>query len=303
MSHNIYRNRRDLGELPSTQGLLATSYSRYVYNGYKYDSNPLIDRILIDYLDVRNTHYSESYKQWALSIIKNWLQPTYIDSSTTGYAYNTFIIGQNKTTADFFYLFRFNSNLIENDALEGMHGIDRIDIEGIIYNQRYLPNHTYLGTGYIIASHSAAFSSFNTIFRIQSNHLIGELSYINNQFISYYQFRNNQLSNKIPNSNIRAQYYWFQNNTSITDIDGYAFIHTNALDYNLSNCSLSLASVNGLFQNLNNYFSSNAPIKNLFVNISGGSNASPTGGINNTDIVSLGDIYLANSKFLSITIN
>jgi hypothetical protein len=69
-------------------------------------------------------------------------------------------------------------------------------------------------------------------------------------------------------------------------------------------CGLNLATVDNLFSSLNTYFSANAPIKDLAVNTSAGTNASPTGGAANTDIVNLDTVVYPNAGFdFTFTIN
>lgn len=67
--------------------------------------------------------------------------------------------------------------------------------------------------------------------------------------------------------------------------------------YNISNCALNLTTVDNIFSNINTYMSANAPTNDLTVNTSGGSNAIPTGGAANTDIVNLDTIVYPNAGF------
>lgn len=74
--------------------------------------------------------------------------------------------------------------------------------------------------------------------------------------------------------------------------------------YAVAGCALPVAQVDNIFSILNTFFSANAPIKNLSVNTSGGTNASPTGGSSNTDLVNLRDVEYPNAGFtFTATIN
>lgn len=79
-----------------------------------------------------------------------------------------------------------------------------------------------------------------------------------------------------------------------------AFLRT----YNASNCALNLSSVDSLFADLNSFFSVTAPGDSLTVDVSGGTNASPTGGSSNTDLVNLRDVvYPAAGRTFTAIIN
>lgn len=55
----------------------------------------------------------------------------------------------------------------------------------------------------------------------------------------------------------------------------------------IQNCAVSTSSVNALLSFLNTYFSANAPTQNLTFTANGGTNGSPTGGVNNVDLINL----------------
>lgn len=63
------------------------------------------------------------------------------------------------------------------------------------------------------------------------------------------------------------------------------------------NTALSQASVDGIYSSLNTFFSSNTPIKNLSVRTDLGTNAIPTGGSSNIDIVNLDTVVYPNAGF------
>ena len=67
--------------------------------------------------------------------------------------------------------------------------------------------------------------------------------------------------------------------------------------YDVAGCALPQAEVDEIFSFLNTFFSSNTPIKNLTVRTNGGTNASPTGGAANTDIVNLDTVVYPATAF------
>lgn len=68
-------------------------------------------------------------------------------------------------------------------------------------------------------------------------------------------------------------------------------------------CALTQTTVNSLFSSLNAFFSVNTPIKNLTVYANAGTNASPTGGHSNTDIVALVAKFTASGFTFTYLIN
>jgi hypothetical protein len=91
---------------------------------------------------------------------------------------------------------------------------------------------------------------------------------------------------------------------SFTEFSNFQFISTNLANIAADINNLDQTSVDGLFAALNTYFSTHTPIKNFNITIDGGTNASPTGGSSNTDIVNLRDvIYPAAGFTFSATIN
>lgn len=74
-------------------------------------------------------------------------------------------------------------------------------------------------------------------------------------------------------------------------------------EFNFSANALNRASIDAFFSKLNTFYMSNAPTVNLTVNTSLGTNAVPTGGANNTDILSLTTIFTNAGKVFSYSIN
>lgn len=79
---------------------------------------------------------------------------------------------------------------------------------------------------------------------------------------------------------------------------------TTLANYWAGSCALNLTTVDLIFSSLNTFFSSNAPTVNLNVQTHGGTNASPTGGASNTDLVNLRDVVYPNAgKTFTANIN
>lgn len=74
---------------------------------------------------------------------------------------------------------------------------------------------------------------------------------------------------------------------SLSSIIWGGAITTGIGEITFSNCALPIAQVDAAFAFVNSFFQVSTPIKNLVVNMEGGTNGSPTGGANNTDILAL----------------
>lgn len=86
--------------------------------------------------------------------------------------------------------------------------------------------------------------------------------------------------------------------TSLTDFPANKFTSVGA-----QNNALDSISVDLILHQLNVAFTASAPTANLSVSLNGGTNASPTGGNANTDIVSLNAIFATTTYLLTISIN
>ena len=88
-----------------------------------------------------------------------------------------------------------------------------------------------------------------------------------------------------------------QVNPNLVNLQSPTIYGTGLSVYTANDCALNLVSVNEIFSTLNIYFSANAPTGNLSVNVGSGTNASPTGGASNTDLVNLRDVVYPNAGF------
>jgi len=68
-------------------------------------------------------------------------------------------------------------------------------------------------------------------------------------------------------------------------------------------CALTQTNVDALFANLNIFYTTNTPTRNVTVAISGGTNATPTGGASNTDIVNIKANFVTAGYVCTITTN
>jgi hypothetical protein len=66
---------------------------------------------------------------------------------------------------------------------------------------------------------------------------------------------------------------------------------------------MTLTNVNNLFLNLDTYYSLVTPVRNVTVTINGGTNASPTGGVLNTNIVNLKANFITAGFVFTVLIN
>ena len=135
-------------------------------------------------------------------------------------------------------------------------------------------------------------SDLTNIFFSANVNTIADLRHVINSITSI------DLSNVI----LSNQYLAFLNSalTSIS-MPGYT---TAVSNIDINGCGLDLTTVNSWLSSLNTFMSSNAPISNLSLNLSGGTNASPTGGASNTDLVNLRDVVYPNAGFtFTATIN
>jgi hypothetical protein len=74
-------------------------------------------------------------------------------------------------------------------------------------------------------------------------------------------------------------------------------------EFKASNCALDVATVDSIFAKLNAWYTLHPPTANLIVNVEGGTNASPTGGGSNSDILNLISIFATAGKVFSYLIN
>jgi hypothetical protein len=130
------------------------------------------------------------------------------------------------------------------------------------------------------------------------------------------------ISNPTSSRNIN-HYYAYSCNvkkfdlSTLTGINGDLRVYSNANDTALvfptltgqfttidaHNNALNQNSVDQLFIKLDAWYTAHAPTANLSINVGGGTNASPTGGSANVNIVHLNAIFNAVPKLLSITKN
>lgn len=112
----------------------------------------------------------------------------------------------------------------------------------------------------------------------------------------------NQFSGALPNFNSCTSLITFScHNNQFTSITGIP--NAKMTICNLYNNALDQVSVDLVFYQLDTIFSASAPTSNLAVNINLGTNASPTGGMINTNIIHLGNIFTSALKLLTININ
>jgi len=123
------------------------------------------------------------------------------------------------------------------------------------------------------------------------------------QTLSLCSITNTQISSlDLSNFTVTAFYCYFYNNPNLSSVS-MPTITANMQLIRGYNCALSQASVDSIFSYLNTFFSSTTPIKSLDVQLNGGTNASPTGGANNADILNLISIYNAAGFTFTYTIN
>src|SRR3989304_4410919 len=97
-----------------TNSLIIANMNALGFGGakHKYDPDAWIDKMLISYFDTINAHFDVTSKNAYLPVLQARLQPSYVDTVTTGYLYNTFgPAGQNKTVCDWIISFNITNNL------------------------------------------------------------------------------------------------------------------------------------------------------------------------------------------------
>lgn len=155
-------------------------------------------------------------------------------------------------------------------------------------------------------------------FRVYNCNLTGTLDVSNITFTSEFRTHANSNLSAITfstNSNNAGIFSVDRCNLNTLDLSNWTVssrlvLHTNSLtslilpnitvglsEYLVYENSLPLSAIDLIFSSLNTYFSTNTPIKDLTVNTSGGTNASPTGGSSNTDIVNLDTVVYPNAGF------
>lgn len=273
MSHNIYRNRRDLGSIISTDKLLATDYRRYI---------PKIDEPL---LTLRTFASSGS----------NAFDPTFIVSSGTLH----WDLGDGNTidSNSFTYSYADSSEKVVKlykGTTTGALSITGIDlntdrISGVLdlsiftnlSGNLLLYSNNYTGhflTSVILPTTSEIFTSFYiSLCGITPSLDCTPLTNLGGTFSCY----NNTTLNHLYLPTINRQF-----DTVRAD-----------------SCALDVTSVDSIFSKLNTWYLSHTPTANLSINTSGGTNGSLTGGSSNSDLVSLQSIFAGAGKLLNASYN
>lgn len=91
--------------------------------------------------------------------------------------------------------------------------------------------------------------------------------------------------------------------TSLSTVIWGGSITTGVSEANFINCALPTAQVDALYAYFNAYFQTVTPTQNLTINTSGGTNGSPTGGANNTDILALVARFASFGRTFTFAIN
>lgn len=94
-----------------------------------------------------------------------------------------------------------------------------------------------------------------------------------------------------------ATFIRYSGNSNLVTVTSPTSYNTALTSVNGSLCAMNLASVNEVFSKLNTFMSANAPTADCIVLVNGGTNASPTGGSSNTDLVNLRDVVYPNAGF------
>jgi len=293
-----------------------------------------VDLIITDH-KAKNSHIPDAYyEEHYRPVLEEFLSADYEDDETTGYYVNTFgPTGLNTILADFFLLFFWNPLEVFGTALavtegEGFYGgTYRQNIEGKVYNQGAKPNHTYLGIGTIILSkldwsdttylapehyylvrylpsfyYLPNFKLYTSSNRLKAN----MTSYAFNQVVSEIILYSNMFTGIAPKI---VGYYVIKNNY-FTDIDLANTVFTTTLAMiDVSQNTLTSATLDELFSMLNTFFSTHTPTMNLIIHTEGDGNGDVTGVITeevwseNADIVGLRASFASAGKTLTITYN
>jgi len=124
-------------------------------------------------------------------------------------------------------------------------------------------------------------------------------------------------------SSIITAYYCYSNALTSLDLSGLSNIGTDLRGYSntglttltlptinrqftnidFHNCALNTASVDAIFAKLNAWYSAHTPTADLSIILNQGTNARPTGGTSNTDLVNLQANFTGAGKFLSVSLH
>jgi len=122
-------------------------------------------KIIGDHRAINNHIPSAYYNEYYRPVLNEVLSPTYEDSEGIGYYYNKYgPAGLNKDKADFLLLFFIWNSWAAYDATQitDASGV-RLNVEGIIYNQRTRPDHTFNGKEYFIINYEDDLSVLNSL--------------------------------------------------------------------------------------------------------------------------------------------
>lgn len=248
-------------------------------------------KIAYDYVYIRNSHINTPSEQLLIY--------DYIVSKLTNEDYWKNNFG-NKTVADWFYFFRFNSTTSARVNFK-TGAIFRWDIDGTIYYQNDVPVQSKgTGNGYIILSATDGFEGWGFA-NLAACTLTGSLPNFKSSGILTTQFQNNLITGKLLLS-INSLYTSMQVQTN--DFTELVTLPSPATTiYNAASNNLTTNKIDEFLYRLNSERQLIPPSANLTLNLSGVGMGSPTGGALNTDLVSLLAVFTTVGRVFNFTIN
>lgn len=269
MSRNIYRNRRDLGEIISTDKLLATDYRRYV---------PVLEEPILQFY-TKASSASDAFDP-AFTVSSGILKWDLGDGNTLD-------------SNSFSHSYADNSQKlvrVYKGTTSGGNSITGIDLSNDkITGSIDLSNLTSLATSILLYTNSELTEVINP-------------STNGNALNSYFS-----LCNISPTLDVTGIVNLGGTFSCFSNLNLYNLylpvINKQFTTFRADVCGLYLESVDAIFSKLNTWYSSHPPTANLTVNTSGGTNSPPTDGASNTDIINLQSIFSTAGKVLTININ
>lgn len=290
--------------------------------GNKYDPNTWVNKMLVSYFDNINTHFDSTSKSAYLPVLQSRLQPTYVDSSGTGYLYNTFgPSGQNKTVCDFIALFHSTIATFPARVVLKTGATLRWNCNDTIYIQNNLP--LYSGGGasvFFTMSSTDGFTNISSIqlyqmsisydFPVINSNMTGSFqihaqNIVNIPILNYPSttvrlYGNYKLNRVLKNHILQSCTEYNCGSMGIVALEGYSFLSVNIGTVLFSNNYMSTSNVDAFLNAINVYFSTHTPIKNLSLNLSGATMGIPTDGASNANIFALTTIF-TNAGFVITT--
>lgn len=141
------------------------------YNDFKYDTNDWVDTMIIDYVDIRNTHFQPYWQRNVVALLKEWLSPDYtMPNDSANYYDRQGPNGLDQDSADWFNVFGTrNTGAITTHTVTKSGETLWWNFGDTAYIQNDIPTHTIIDScNYMLVSSDDGWSGI-TYYDIYGN--------------------------------------------------------------------------------------------------------------------------------------